>query len=71
LSPQCSEFPEFEFLRLDSIPESPESLVLCRHLVMPRLLLLQKAQALFLCYQQLVLRVNLVLLPTGHVLKLP
>jgi hypothetical protein len=58
-------------LRLDSIPEPPQSLVLRRHLVVPRLLLLQKAQTLFLGHQQLVLRIYLVLLPAGHLLKLP
>jgi hypothetical protein len=71
LSPECPEFPELQFLRLYPVPEPPQALVFGRHLVMPCLLLLQKAQALFLCNQQLVLRVDLVLLPTGHLLKLP
>jgi hypothetical protein len=70
LPPQCPQFPQFQFLCLDSIPESPQPLVLRRHLVVPRLLLLQKAQTLLLRHQQLVLRVYLVLLPAGHLLKL-
>ena len=71
LSPQCPQLSQFQFLCLDSIPEPSQSLVLRGHLVVPRLLLLQKAQALFLGHQQLVLRVDLVLLPAGHLLKLP
>jgi len=71
LSPQCSQFAQLQFLRLDSIPEPPKSFVFRGHLVVARLLLLQKSQALFFGHQQLVLRVYLVLLPAGHLLKLP
>jgi hypothetical protein len=71
LSTERPELSEFQFLRLDSIPEPPQSLIFGRHLVMPCLLLFQKAKALFLCHKQLVLRVYLVLLPAGHLLKLP
>lgn len=50
LSTESPELSEFQFLRLDSIPEPPQSLIFGRHLVMPRLLLFQEAKALFLCH---------------------
>jgi hypothetical protein len=50
LSAECPQLSEFQFLRLDSIPEPPQSLIFGRHLVMPRFLLFQKPKALFLCH---------------------
>jgi hypothetical protein len=42
LSAESPQLSQFQLLRLDSIPEPPQSLIFGRYLVMPRLLLLQK-----------------------------
>ena len=70
LATQRAKFTKLQLLSFDSVSQSSQTLVFCCHLMVSCLLLLQKSQALLFGHQQLVLRVDLVLLPAGHLLKL-